>query len=78
MGDIAKTILKTALTGLGVLTLVALTIVFAGMSRQALLFLILFVLVALLGIYVGYLMRRVEALENTVDKLLKEKKTADR
>ena len=77
MGDIGKTILKTALTGLGVLVLVALTIVFAGMSRQALLFLIVFILMAVLGIYVRYLMQRVEELEKVVDKLLREKETAD-
>lgn len=65
-------ILKTALTGLGVLALVVLTIVFAGMSRQALLFMILFVLVVVLGVFVGYLMRRVEELENTVGKLLEQ------
>ena len=65
-------ILKPALTGLGVLALVVLTIVFAGMSRQALLFMILFVLVVVLGVFVGYLMRRVEELENTVDKLLEQ------
>ena len=53
MGDLTKTILKTALMGLCVLALVALTVVFAGMSRQALIFLILFILLAVLGVFVG-------------------------
>ena len=73
MGDIMSTILKTALTGLGIVALVWLTVFFGTMSRQALLMLILFILVALLGAYVVYLVKRVDHLEEQVDKLLAEK-----
>ena len=72
MDDIKSSIIKTALTGSGVLALAVLTIVFGGMSRQALLFVILFVLVAVLAVFVGCLMWRVNALEELADKLLKE------
>jgi len=73
MSDIMSTILKTALTGLGIVVLVWLTVFFGTMSRQALLMLILFILVVLLGAYVVYLVKRMDHLEEQLDKLLAEK-----
>ena len=74
MDDIKSTIIKTVLTGFGVLGLVFLTIVFAGLSRQTLLFLIVFVLLAVLAGFVAYLTWNVRHLEGLVDQLLAEKK----
>jgi len=51
-----------------------LTIIFAGMSRQALLFLIVFMLLAVLTGFVAYLAWNVRHLEGLVDQLLAEKK----
>lgn len=73
MSDIMSTILKTALTGLGIVVLVWLTVFFGTMSRQVLLMLILFILVVLLGAYVVYLVKRMDHLEEQLDKLLAEK-----
>ena len=73
MSDIMSTILKTALTGLGIVVLVWLTVFFGTMSLQVLLMLILFILVVLLGAYVVYLVKRMDHLEEQLDKLLAEK-----
>ena len=77
MGDIAKTILKTALTGLGALALAVLVILFASMSRQGLLLLALFILIVVLGAYVVWLVKRVDYLEEQLDKLLEAQQKED-
>ena len=77
MGDIAKTILKTALTGLGALALAVLVILFGSMSRQGLLLLALFILIVVLGAYVVWLVKRVDYLEEQLDKLLEAQQKED-
>ena len=75
MGKIKGTILETILTGLTALALVFLAFIFAGMTRQTLVFLLLFLLVAVLAGLVGYLLWKVHCLEERLDKLLEKKES---
>ena len=71
MGKIKGTILETILTGLTALALVFLAFIFAGMTRQSLVFLLLFLLVAVLAGLVGYLLWKVHCLEERLNELRK-------
>ena len=71
MGKIKGTILETILTGLTALALVFLAVIFAGMTRQSLVFLLLFLLVAVLAGLAVFLVRKVFCLEEELDELQK-------
>ena len=78
MGNIKGTILETILTGLTALALVFLTFIFAGMTRQSLVFLLLFLLVAVLAGLAVFLVRKVFCLEEELDELQKRVEKLER
>ena len=78
MGKIKGTILETILTGLTALALVFLTFIFAGMTRQSLVFLLLFLLVAVLAGLAVFLVRKVFCLEEELDELQKRVEKLER
>ena len=78
MGKIKGTILETILTGLTALALVFLTVIFAGMTRQSLVFLLLFLLVAVLAGLAVFLVRKVFCLEEELDELQKRVEKLER
>ena len=71
MGKIKGTVFETILTGLTALALVFLTFIFASMTRQSLVFLLLFLLVAVLAGLVVYLLWKTHCLEEELDELQK-------
>ena len=71
MGKIKGTVFETILTGLTALALVFLTFIFASMTRQSLVFLLLFLLVAVLAGLVAYLLWKTHCLEEELDELQK-------
>ena len=78
MGKIKGTILETILTGLTALALVFLAVIFAGMTRQSLVFLLLFLLVAVLAGLAVFLVRKVFCLEEELDELQKRVEKLER
>ena len=78
MGKIKGTILETILTGLTALALVFLAFIFAGMTRQSLVFLLLFLLVAVLAGLAVFLVRKVFCLEEELDELQKRVEKLER
>ena len=71
MGKIKGTVFETILTGLTALALVFLTYIFAGMTRPSLVFLLLFLLVAVFAGLVVYLLWKTHCLEEELDELQK-------
>ena len=78
MGKIKGTILETILTGLTALALVFIAVIFAGMTRQSLVFLLLFLLVAVLAGLAVFLVRKVFCLEEELDELQKRVEKLER
>ena len=78
MSKIKGTVLETILTGLTALALVFLTFIFAGMTRQSLVFLLLFLLVAVLAGLAVFLVRKVFCLEEELDELQKRVEKLER
>ena len=78
MGRIQGTVFETILTGLTALALVFLTFIFAGMTRQSLVFLLLFLLVAVLAGLAVFLVRKVFCLEEELDELQKRVEKLER
>ena len=78
MGKIKGTVFETIITGLTALALVFLTFIFAGMTRQSLVFLLLFLLVAVLAGLAVFLVRKVFCLEEELDELQKRVEKLER
>ena len=78
MGKIKGTVFEMILTGLTALALVFLTVIFAGMTRQSLVFLLLFLLVAVLAGLAVFLVRKVFCLEEELDELQKRVERLER
>ena len=78
MGKLKGTVFETILTGLTALALVFLTFIFAGMTRQSLVFLLLFLLVAVLAGLVVYLLWKTHCLEEELDELQKRVEKLER
>ena len=71
MSKIKGTVFETILTGLTALALAFLMYVFAGMTRQSLILLVLFILMAVLAGLVIYLLWKVRCREERLDELRK-------
>ena len=78
MSKIKGTVFETILTGLTALALVFLTFIFASMTRQSLVFLLLFLLVAVLAGLAVFLVRKVFCLEEELDELQKRVEKLER